>query len=326
VTPALVPSVVCAGVLVADHISTPIAHAPSAGELVMADELVLNIGGLAANVTVDLARLGVRAIVCGKIGDDIFGRFVSDTLRASGADVRGLAVDFRRATSQTLILNVKGQDRRFVHCFGANAGFTAADLEAALDPIPRIFYLGGYLLLPALESAAVARCLRRVREAGAKIVLDVAVPGPGDYRPRMEPILPLCDVFLPNADEAALILGERDPVVAARTFHEMGARRVVITEGAAGAVCWSDTLKARLGVYPVDYVDGSGSGDAFDAGYIAGLLDGLDEIGCLRLATAIGASCVRAVGTTAGIFTRDEADRFIAAHPLSVTSLDGASP
>jgi sugar/nucleoside kinase (ribokinase family) len=270
----------------------------------------------------DLARLGVRATVCGKVGDDILGRFVSETLRNSGAETTGLVIDPTRSTSQTLIVNVRGQDRRFVHCFGANAGFSSQDLAAALEPTPKVVYLGGYLLLPALAPQGVAACLRRAREQGARIVLDVAVPGPGEYRPRIEAVLPFCDVFLPNADEAALILGLRDPVAAARTFHEMGARRVVITDGAAGAVCWSDTLRARLGVYPIEYVDGSGSGDAFDAGYIAGLLDGLDELGCLKLATAIGASCVRAVGTTAGIFTRDEADRFIAQHELRVTPLD----
>jgi len=52
--------------------------------------------------------------------------------------------------------------------------------------------------------------------------------------------------------------------------------------------------------------------------YIAGLLDGRDELGCLTLASAIGASCVRAIGTTAGVFTRPEADAFLAANRLAV--------
>ena len=78
----------------------------------------------------------------------------------------------------------------------------------------------------------------------------------------------------------------------------------------------SDALRVRLGTYPVPAVDGSGGGDAFDAGYIAGLLDGLPELDVLKLASAVGASCVRAVGTTAGVFTRAEADAFIARHDL----------
>lgn len=114
--PAPAP-VVCAGIVVADHLCTPIAQLPSPGMLVMADELVLNIGGCASNAAMDLARLGVRAAICGRVGDDAFGRFVAETLAGRGVDCRSLTVDRARATSQTLIVNVKGQDRRFIHAF-----------------------------------------------------------------------------------------------------------------------------------------------------------------------------------------------------------------
>jgi sugar/nucleoside kinase (ribokinase family) len=87
-------------------------------------------------------------------------------------------------------------------------------------------------------------------------------------------------------------------------------------------VAVSDRLKVSLGAYEVPFVDGTGGGDAFDAGYIAGLLDGLDELACLKLASAVGASCVRAVGTTAGVFTRGEADAFVASKPIKVETLD----
>jgi sugar/nucleoside kinase (ribokinase family) len=308
--------VVCAGVVVADHLCTPIDHVPAEGELVAADDLILNIGGCASNAAMDLGRLGVRAAICGRVGDDAFGRFVSETLAGQGVDVRGLKVDPTRTTSQTLIINVRGQDRRFIHSFGANKGLSPADLDAVLDPPPRVLYVGGYLILPSLDPEALAERFRRVRAAGGQTVLDVACPGPADYLSQLRPVLPHTDVFLPNADEAALILDETDPVRQARAFRQLGARRVVVTSGDEGAVSFSDALQVRLGTYPVTYVDGTGSGDAFDAGYIAGLLDGLDEIGCLKLASAVGASCVRAVGTTAGVFNRREADAFIAAHDL----------
>jgi sugar/nucleoside kinase (ribokinase family) len=313
------PLVVSAGVLVADHVSTPISHCPAAGELIMADDLILNIGGLAANVAAALGGWGIAPVVCGKVGDDLLGPVVAETLRQAGADPRGLAVDPHRPTSQTLILNVKGEDRRFVHIFGANAALSIEDLEAVLDPAPKVLYIGGFLILPALEPARLARLLAGARERGTKIVLDVACPGPADYLGKLAPVLPHVDVFLPNSDEARLILGgEADPVRQATAFRDLGARRVVITCGGDGAVALSDGLRARLGVYPVDCLDSTGGGDAFDAGYIAGLIDGLDELGCLRLASAAGASCVRAVGTTAGVFTREEADAFIARNELTI--------
>src|SRR5271165_4077724 len=112
----MVPApVVCAGLVVADHVCPPLDRLPRAGELITVDELVLNIGGGAANTAVDLARLGVMATVCARVGDDIFGRFATETLKAHNVDTSALKLDPQRATSQTLIVNVRGQDRRFIH-------------------------------------------------------------------------------------------------------------------------------------------------------------------------------------------------------------------
>jgi sugar/nucleoside kinase (ribokinase family) len=317
-------AVVCAGVVVADHLCTPIDHMPAPGELVMAEDLVLNIGGCASNAAVDLARLGVRAAICGKVGDDVFGRFVSETLVGHGVDVSALRIDRSRATSQTLIVNVQGEDRRFIHQFGANAGLSVDDLAAALDPPPRVLYVGGYLILHSLDAEALAAEMARARRAGVVTVLDVCTPGPGDYLRHLRPVLPETDVFLPNADESALILGETDPVRQARAFRALGAKRVVITCGERGALAVSESLQVRLGTYPVRFVDGTGGGDAFDAGYIVGLLEGRSELDCLKLASVIGASCVRAVGATAGVFTRPEAEDFLRHNELSVEPIHGA--
>jgi sugar/nucleoside kinase (ribokinase family) len=315
------PPVVCAGVVVADHVSTPIDHLPAAGELVMADELLLSVGGCASNAAVDLAKLGVRSTVCGRVGDDALGRFVSETLASHRIDVRSLKVDPACPTSQTLIVNVRGQDRRFIHSFGANRGLSAEDLDLAIARPPRVLYVGGFLILPGLDPGALAERFAGLRRRGTITVLDVATPGPADYLGLLAPVLKETDVFLPNTDEAALILNETNPVRQAEAFREMGARRVVITLGDEGSVAVSDSLRVRLGAFEVPYVDGSGGGDAFDAGYIAGLLDGRDEVGCLTLASAIGASCVRAVGTTAGVFTRDEVETFLERNRLEVTPL-----
>ncbi len=303
--------VVCAGVVVADHLCTPIDHIPVAGELVMADDLVLNIGGCAANAATVLAKLGVRASLCGRVGDDAFGRYVAETLAAHGVDCRSLTFDDHLSTSQSLIVNVKGQDRRFIHSFGANRGLSAADLEAAITPTTRVLYVGGYLILPSLRAEELARVFAMARARSIFTVLDVATPGPGEYLPHLAPVLPHTDAFLPNADESALILGEHDPIRQALAFRRMGAGRVIVTRGEHGAIAVSDRSAFSVGAFPVSFVDGTGGGDAFDAGYIAGILDGRDERGCLSLASALGASCVRAVGTTAGIFTRAEADAYL---------------
>ena len=98
----------------------------------------------------------------------------------------------------------------------------------------------------------------------------------------------------------------------------MGAKTVVVTLGGAGAVLVNERERLRAGVYPVDFVDASGGGDAFDAGFIVGLLRGCDATGCLQLAGALGASCVRALGTTPGVFTAAECQEFMAQHALRI--------
>lgn len=315
------PAVACAGMVVVDHVSPPMDHMPCPGELIAVDELILNIGGGAANTAVDLTRLGVGVSICARVGDDILGRFATETMVANGVDVRALKVDPQAATSQTLIVNVRGEDRRFIHSLGANRDFTPADVEAILDPAPRVLHIGYFLILPKLAAAGLAVCFARARRSGTKTLLDVATPGPGNYLEPLRAVLPHTDVFVPNTDEAALILGEHDPVRQALAFHDMGARRVVVTRGERGVISVSDDHRLEVQAYPVDFVDGSGGGDAFNAGYIVGLLEDRSEIDCLKLASAIGASCVRAVGTTAGVFTRAEAEVFIRGQEIDVRAL-----
>jgi sugar/nucleoside kinase (ribokinase family) len=310
-------AVLCAGIVVADHVSSPISHLPAAGELVLADQLVLTIGGCAANVAVDLVKLGVPARVVGCVGDDVFGRVVAEMLRDRQVDVSGLRVKPGMDTSQTLIVNVAGQDRRFIHTFGANAAFEAGDVP--LDsPDCGVLYLGGYMLMEKVQPADLAAVFARARQRGLKTVLDVVTPGPADYLPRLEPVLPEVDVFLPNDHEGQLITGLSDPLAQAELFHRLGARTAIITQGDRGSVLVGEGLKLRAESFPVTFVDGTGGGDAFAAGYIAGLLRGWGPEDCLRMASAVGASCVRAIGTTTGVFTRAECDQFLGANRLKV--------
>jgi sugar/nucleoside kinase (ribokinase family) len=310
--------VLCAGIVVADHVCNPIHHLPAAGELVLTDRFLLTIGGCAANVAVDLTRMGVRASVAGRVGGDVFGRVVGDMLREQGVDTSALQTSPGADTSQTMIVNVAGDDRRFIHSFGANALFTAADVPAERVARCRVLYLGGYLVLPAVQQDELVNVFAAARRTGAKTVLDVVVPGPGDHRKQLERLLPHVDVFLPNGHEAGVITGESDPLRQAEAFRRLGAATVVITMGGDGCVLVGEGIRLRSGVYPIEYVDGSGGGDAFDAGYIYGLLNGMSPEDCIRVASALGASCVRAIGTTTGVFTRPECESFLKKHTLRV--------
>lgn len=308
------------GVLVADHMCAPLDRLPKPGELLVTDQLLLTIGGCASNAAMDMARVGVGVSVVGCVGNDAFGQFIIDTLHNAAADTRLIRKLDDVGTSATLIVNVKGEDRRFIHTLGANARLTAADIPWEEIRRSKVFYVGGYLLMPALEQRELAELFAAARKEGVTTVLDVVLPGPGDYWHRLEKLLPYTDVFLPNTDEAAELTGLADPKAQAERFFAAGAGTVVITCGGDGTYLRSANEKLFAEVYKFPYVGGTGAGDAFDAGYITGLLQGLGPRDCMAWGSALGGSCVRSISATESVFTRDEAEAYINEHPLKIST------
>ena len=308
----------CAGILFADYNCAPVARMPKAGELVKTDHVRMTVGGCASNAALDLAKLGVGVGVSGCVGKDVFGRFLVDELVAGGVDTAGLHQIDGIGTASSMVINVRGEDRRFISTPGANTRFTPEHIPADWVRQAKVIYVGGFLMMPGLETVAMRDLFRSARAAGAKTVLDVVLMGGEHYWKALDLLLPETDVFLPNDDESKLLTGLDDPIAQAERFRRSGAKTVVITQGSAGSVLVGDGLRLRAGVYPAQFVGGTGSGDAFDAGYIAGLLSGEDPAGCLRWGSALGASCVRAIGATESVFTRAEAEAFLAEHTLAI--------
>lgn len=313
--------VVSAGIIVVDHVAAPVERVPAAGELMLTDECFLSIGGCASNVAVDLRRMGVSVAVAGLVGEDMFGTFAKSTLAEVGAGIDTLATTPDAATSQTLILNVKGQDRRFIHHIGANALFSKKHFPMEAIRNAKVLYVGGFFLM-GLHGGELAEVFRAAREFGVTTMLDVVTPsGAANHLDALAPALAFTDVLHMNADEGKAVTNESDPVRQAEALHRGGARTVVITSGGQGAVLVSKEERVRAGVYPTEFVDGTGGGDAFDAGFICGILQNGDAKRCLELGSALGASCVRKSGATAGVFNAAEADAFLREHRLSVTPI-----
>jgi sugar/nucleoside kinase (ribokinase family) len=313
---SLSSQVLCTGILVADIFVPPLSALPAAGELRATEDFLLDTGGCAANVATGLARLGIGAAVAGRVGSDVFGDFIEKDLHAKGVDTSGIRLSTQLGTSKTVILPVIGEDRRFIHTFGANAEFSEADI--ALDALPEkgVLYLGGFLIMPALKSEAVAALFRTARERGITTVLDVVVPA-GDASDSMgllSAILPFTDYFLPNDEEAHALTGETVPHRQAGRFREAGCGTVLITQGKNGTLLVNERLNYQVDTYLVEFVDGSGSGDAFAAGFITGLVEGWELDHTLEFASAVGASACTKLGCTPGVFTRPEAEAFMAQH------------
>jgi len=309
----------CVGIVVADFLCAPVSHVPAAGGVVMTDAISTAIGGCASNVAMDLAKIGYRSAVAGLVGADMPGMFVREALTRGGVDTTRLVETSTAQTSATLVINVRGEDRRFIHAFGANAEFDGRQIKLSLVRQARVLYLGGFFLMPALTAESAVEIFRCAREANVPTLLDVVLPDPRIRREQLDKVLPWTDIFMPNVDEGRQLTGLADPLDQARSFRDAGAKTVVVTCGGDGAVLAQESGILQAGRFPVEFVDGTGSGDAFAAGYIAGLLDGLPPEKCLEIGSALGASCVRRAGATTGVFTRIELDEFLSTHRLPIT-------
>lgn len=301
------PAVVCAGLIVADTFVPPLPRLPGPGELLATDDFLLGAGGCAANTAATLARLDVPVALVATAGADRLGDWLRADLAARGVDVTRVAASSRLATSQTVILPVTGEDRRYVHTAGANAELSVADIAAAAGGA-RALVVGGFLALPGVRSPELAELFATARAAGVRTILDVVVPsGAADPARDLRPVLPHVDCFLPNQDEAAALTGEDAPAGQAEVLLGWGCASLVITRGAAGALFADARGSFQVRPPAVDVVDASGSGDAFTAGLVAGMLAGWDAERQVRFAAAVGASACRGLGCHTTIATRDEA-------------------
>jgi sugar/nucleoside kinase (ribokinase family) len=302
------------GILVADVFVPPLQALPAAGELVATDDFLIAPGGCAANMAIALRRLDVRVAIVGRVGNDVFGELVRRDLAGQGVDTAGILSTPGVGTSKSVILPVAGEDRRFIHTFGANGRLAAGDLDGTAFETAEVIYVGGYLILPALDEDELAARLAAARARGATVILDVVAPA--GSRPSLDVVgrlLPHVDYFVPNHDEAAAITGLDDPRAQAQLLAGRGAGTVMVKLGERGLHVLGEQGAFYLDAPPVEVVEPSGAGDAFAAGLALGILEGWPLEETARFASVLGASACTALGCAAGVFTRAEADAFLRA-------------
>jgi sugar/nucleoside kinase (ribokinase family) len=311
----------CCGILFADIACYPINHLPEEGELVTTDKIELNLGGCASNVAFDLARLGVPVTLAGGVGDDALSEFIVRAVSVPSIETKFLQQFPGHCPGTAMHINVHDQDRRFICTTGANDLFVFNDdlfryIKENQHSTRKILYLGGFFMLRGLENERTVEFLDTARKHGWTTVLDVVLNGHRPYWEILEPILPYADIFMPNEHEGEKITNYRDTYDQAKMFLDAGASTVLITQGEGGTLCFGVEEQFRAGIYPTNYVSGSGAGDAFCAGLIAALLEGLNFHDALRWGSAVGASCVRGVSTTGTVFNRKELLAFLNEHSL----------
>lgn len=308
--------VVCLGILVADVIARPVDEYPKRGELVLCQQMKPYIGGCAANTGIGLQKLGVPTAIEGKVGRDGFGVFVSETLQSHDLDVRGVAIDESASTSATMVMVGADGERSFIHYLGANATFSADDVNWDIIAEAELLHIAGHFLMGSFDGEPCAQVLRRAQEMGVKTALDTAWDATGRWMETLRPTLPYIDYFVPSYSEARRCIAElgpeRDtPEAVARAFQDEGVGVVALKMGEAGSYIRAGEEEWKIPAFRVSAVDATGAGDAFAAGFLAGVMHGFDMETTGKLANAVGACCVTEVGTVAGVRSLPETLAFI---------------
>ncbi len=215
-------------------------------------------------------------------------------------DTRALIVSPESATAATMALVGPSGERAFLSAFGGNGDLRAEEIDLAVCGSAGILHVGGVGLLPALDGEPLARVCQAAKARGMTVTLDTVWDPLGRWQGPLA-ALPYVDVFLPSREEAVHLFGVSEPEAIVRAARHAGARTVVIKLGAEG--CYVDTggSPVRFPALAGPVVDTTGAGDAFCAGFLAGLVQGWGAEAAARLGIAAGCLSVSRMGAVSGL-------------------------
>jgi sugar/nucleoside kinase (ribokinase family) len=262
------------------------------------------LGGSSAITAVAAARLGLQVAFACCIGDDWIGQALVDEVGRQGVDVIVVRRAADTATSLTVVVS-RGIDRAILTSDSTLRLLRCEDVPLDLVDSSRHVHVGGYFLQAGLWSGLPA-LLERARAGGATTSVDPNWDPSERWSAELAATLPLVDIFLPNAAEAARITGLASAEAAARQLARTCGIVAVKAGAAGGLACQGDEVvhATALALEPKDAV---GAGDNFDAGFLAGQLTGLGVRDSLALAVACGGLSTQGVGGTGANVTLEHA-------------------
>lgn len=272
----------------------PVMEMPEVDEGVLVQTIRLTPAGTAGGTAAVAAKLGLKVALASAVGDDLQGEAVRSGLKKLGVDMSLLQTNPAWPTSTTVLpVNTDGQ-RSTLHMVGASI-LTPLPAEAAARlPHTRAVHWGG-VGYPGLQGQG-AEFLKQASASGAFVTCDLISP----QQPAVDEIatlLPYIDLFMPSVAEVEVLAGTTDMAAAARHFMAMGAKACAFKMGRDGAALFTADREYRMPSFRIVPVDTTTCGDSFCAGFITAWLRGLDEMECLRFATAVSARVAMGVGT-----------------------------
>lgn len=303
--------VFCVGNAVADVLARPVDHLAPSGTSQPLEDVVLGPGGNSVNTAIALARLGVPVHIASAIGNDRFGQFIRDRIRAEGIDDAGLTVLSGAKTSTSIVLVETTGERRFLHLRGVNAFYSGQNLDWGRVAGSRIFHYASAFALPAFDEAGLAPALQRARELGCLTSINICWDVRGKWLKTIQSALKYADFIFPNQKEGRELTGESEPAAIAARLRELGVTTVVVKLGAAGCYVESPQGAFRSPGFAVQPMDTTGAGDCFAAGFLAAICRDQSLPFAARYANAAGALATLGLGAADSAPKVDQLEDFL---------------
>lgn len=263
----------------------------------LADSYSLDLGGSVGIFATQMAKLGGKISVAGKLGKDPQGKIILQTLEESGVDTSLIDILDEEKTPLGLNLSCQG-DRAMLTYLGTLKLIGPSIFKEEWLTMASHWHIGGYFLLDNLIPAW-PEWIRTLKDNGVSISLDTNWDPAGEWKTITE-ILPMIDVFLPNEAEAMAISGKPD-VYEAGKFLSALCPLVVIKRGAEGALAFSEDSVVEFKIPEaflenLKILDTTGAGDNFDAGFMFEWLNNRTLNECLYRATQCGTQSLNSLG------------------------------
>jgi fructokinase len=284
-------------------------------------------GGAPANVAVAAARLGAQSGFIGKVGEDVFGRFLEDTLKDEGVDTRGMRFDNTARTTLVFIAmpDVDTAEFIFYRNPGADMLLNPNELDANLLQETACLHFGSLSLIDEPIHSATLRAIGLARSAGAMISFDVNYrpalwSSPEAARQRVMTTIPLVDLVKVNEIELVLLTGSETLENAPASLLAHGPKLCVVTLGKRGSFFHNGRESEFIPAFEVETVDATGCGDAFIAGLLYQLVRDekrLEDLSparlrnALRYANAVGALTALTQGVIPALPYTEQVDEFL---------------
>ena len=259
---------------------------PSLGGESTASKMVISPGGAAANVATALARLGFKVGFIGALGRDIIGKFLYEELIRENIDVSNIVWKSEFSGIMSIAVT-RGGERTIMGFRGANKFLNPEDVNEAYAGFSKAVFISGYAFLEEPQRSSALKVISFARECNVKIFIDVCEPLASYGVSRLSKIIGKVFCTFLNLREYNILFENREDNV--KNFLKKYSEIIVVKMGKEGAEALTSNFKVKVKAFNVKVVDTTGAGDAFDAGFIAGVLKHLSLREALILANALAA-------------------------------------